>query len=45
MVQWRLNNTCQKTTGRTPAEVMFGTCMNAEINAMLIEIKQETRRP
>lgn len=42
-VQWGLNNTCQKTTGKTPAEVMFGTCMNVEANPRLNEIRQETR--
>lgn len=42
-VQWGLNNTSQKTTGRTPAEIMFGSCMNSEINPKLNEIRQETR--
>lgn len=42
-VQWGLNNTCQKTTGKTPAEVMFGTCMNVELNPKLNEIRLETR--
>lgn len=42
-VQWGLNNTCQKTTGRAPAEIMFGTCMNAEIDPKLNEIRRNTR--
>lgn len=42
-VQWGLNNTNQKTTGRTPAEVMFGTSMNAELNPKLNEIRRNTR--
>ncbi|CAG9089257.1 unnamed protein product [Plutella xylostella] len=41
--QWGLNNTCQKTTGRTPAEVMFGTSMNAELDPKLNEIRRNTR--
>lgn len=42
-VQWGLNNTNQKTTGRTPAEVMFGTSMNAELDPKLNEIRRNTR--
>lgn len=42
-VQWGLNNTCQKTTGKTPAEIMFGTCMNSEANPRFNEVRQETR--
>lgn len=42
-VQWGINNTCHKTTGRTPAEVMFGVGMNAEINPSMNEIVNETR--
>lgn len=43
-VQWGLNNTCQKTTGRSPTEIMFGTCMNSEANPKLNEVRQETRK-
>ncbi|KAI5633527.1 immunoglobulin i-set domain-containing protein [Phthorimaea operculella] len=32
-----------KTIGRTPAEVMFGTVMNSEVNPILNEITAETR--
>lgn len=42
-VQWGLNNTSHKTTGRTPAEIMFGTCMNSDTNTMLNEVHRETR--
>lgn len=42
-VQWGLNNTRQKSTGRTPVEVMFGTSMNGEINPRMNEVVQETR--
>lgn len=42
-VQWGLNNTIQKTTGRTPAEVLFGTAMNVGISPILNEIVEETR--
>lgn len=42
-IQWGLNNTVQKTTGRRPAEVMFGTFMNGEINASLNEVLNETQ--
>lgn len=41
-VQWGLNNTVQKTTGRRPAEVMFGTCMAGEINPALNELTNLT---
>uniref|UniRef100_A0A2A4JMN7 Integrase catalytic domain-containing protein n=1 Tax=Heliothis virescens TaxID=7102 RepID=A0A2A4JMN7_HELVI len=41
-VQWGMNNTRQKTTGRTPAEVMFGLKMNSEIRPMLNELVQES---
>lgn len=41
-VQWGLNNTRQKTTGRTPSEVMFGTSMNVEIDPRFNELRQET---
>lgn len=37
-MQWGLNNTIHKTTGRTAAEVMFGTCINSEINPKLNEV-------
>lgn len=42
-IQWGLNNTVQKTTGRRPSEVMFGTSMNSEINPNLNEIADVTR--
>lgn len=42
-VQWGLNNTIQKTTGRTPAEVLFGSDANVEISPILNEIAEETR--
>lgn len=42
-LQWGLNNTLQKTTGRTPSSVMFGTHMDAEIDPRLNEIRTETR--
>ncbi|CAH2220102.1 jg14834 [Pararge aegeria aegeria] len=34
-IQWGLNNTIQKTTGKTPSEVLFGTLMNSEMNPIL----------
>lgn len=40
-IQWGLNNTVQKTTGRTPSEVLFGTGMNSEVNPILNEISAE----
>lgn len=42
-IQWGLNNTVQKTIGRSPSEVMFGTEMNSEFNPVLNEITKETR--
>lgn len=42
-IQWGLNNTVQKTIGRTTAEVMFGTEMMSEFNPALNEIIEETR--
>lgn len=42
-IQWGLNNTVQKTIGRTPAEVRFGTEMMSEFNLALNEIIEETR--
>lgn len=42
-IQWGLNNTLQKTIGRTPAEVMFGTIINSESNPILNEIGNLTR--
>lgn len=42
-VQWGINNTRQKSTGRTPAEVMFGVKMNSEINPILNDIVRETQ--
>lgn len=40
-IQWGLKNTVQKTTGRTPSEVLFGTGMNSEVNPILNEISAE----
>lgn len=42
-VQWGINNTCHKTIGRTPAEVMFGVNINSEINPSMNEIVNEVR--
>lgn len=42
-IQWGVNNTHQKTTGRMPTEVLFGTCMNTEMNPLLNEIRAEMR--
>lgn len=42
-IQWGLNNTIQKTTGMTPAEIMFGTQMASEVDARLNEVRQATR--
>ncbi|CAK1578755.1 unnamed protein product [Parnassius mnemosyne] len=42
-VQWGLNNTYQKTTGRTPAEIMFGIGINSEANPKFNIVCQETR--
>lgn len=38
-IQWGLNNTKQKTTGRTPAEIMFGVRINSEVNPALNEVR------
>lgn len=42
-IQWGLNNTVQKTIGRAPSEVMFGTGINSEVNPNLNEITDKTR--
>ncbi|CAG9122295.1 unnamed protein product [Plutella xylostella] len=42
-VQWGINNTCHKATGRTPAEVMFGPQMNSEIRPILNEVVREAQ--
>lgn len=42
-IQWGLNNTLQKTIGRAPAEVMFGTMMNSESKPSLNEVTNLTR--
>lgn len=42
-IQWGLNNSIQKTTGRAPAEIMFGTQMISEVDPRLNEIRQSTR--
>lgn len=40
-VQWGLNNTSQKTTGRTPSEIMFGTSMLGDVNPILSEVRPD----
>lgn len=42
-IQWGLNNTIQKTTGKAPSEVLFGTYMNGEMKPVLNEIAEDTR--
>lgn len=42
-IQWGLNNILQKTTGRTPSEVLFGTSMSSEINPILNEVTKDSR--
>lgn len=42
-IQWGLNNSVQKTTGKAPAEIMFGTQMNSEVDPRLNEVRQATR--
>ncbi|PZC75624.1 hypothetical protein B5X24_HaOG205900 [Helicoverpa armigera] len=42
-IQWGLNNTMQKTTGRSPAEIMFGTSISSEISPILDEVIEQTR--
>lgn len=44
-IQWGLNNTIQKTIGKTPAEVLFGTGMNSEVNPGLNELTDSDRLP
>lgn len=39
-VQWGLNNTVQKTTGKMPSEVLFGAEMCTEANPMFNEISE-----
>ncbi|CAH2103297.1 unnamed protein product [Euphydryas editha] len=41
-IQWGLNNTIQKTTGKTPAEIMFGTSMNSEVKPALNAVIKDT---
>lgn len=43
-IQWGLNNTIQKTIGRSPADVMFGMEMSSEFNPALNEIFEEARQ-
>ncbi|CAG9133253.1 unnamed protein product [Plutella xylostella] len=43
-LQWGLNNTIQKTTGKTPAEIMFGTAMNSEVKPALNAVVNDTHR-
>ncbi|KAJ2942408.1 hypothetical protein O0L34_g16012 [Tuta absoluta] len=42
-IQWGLNNSIQKTIGRAPAEVMFGTKMISEKNSAMNEITDQVR--
>lgn len=42
-IQWGLNNTVQKTIGKSPAEVMFGTAMDGDFSSVLNEVIDETR--
>jgi hypothetical protein len=42
-IQWGLNNTVQKTIGRSPAEVMFGAEMISEYNPILNELSNEAQ--
>lgn len=42
-IQWGLNNTIQKTTGKTPAEIMFGTAMYSEVKPALNAVVNDTR--
>lgn len=44
IIQWGLNNTTQKTTGRSPSEVLFGSSMSAEFNPTLNEVREHTRQ-
>lgn len=41
--QWGMNNTIQKTTGKTPSDLMFGFKMKSEIDPRLNEVVSETR--
>lgn len=43
-IQWGLNNSVQKTTGRAPAEIMFGITMNSEVNPILNEVAGEVKK-
>lgn len=42
-IQWGLNNTVQKTIGRSPADVMFGTEMRSEFSPVLNELNDVSR--
>lgn len=42
-IQWGLNNTVQKTTGKTASEILFGVSMRSEINPILNKVVAETR--
>ena len=42
-IQWGLNNTTQKSTGRTPSEVLFGVLMNSEVNPTLNLVTEDNR--
>jgi transposase InsO family protein len=45
-IQWGFSNTVQKTTGRKPAEVLFGTLINSEVlptlNDALVEAREKS---
>lgn len=43
-IQWGLNNTLQKTIGRSPAEVMFGMEMSSELNPSLNRVAEEASK-
>lgn len=42
--EWGLNNTIQKSIGRSLSEVMLGVVMNSEFNAALNEITEQTHK-
>lgn len=44
-IQWGMNNTVQKTTGKMPSEIMFGTLGSCEINPKFDEILQNINKP
>lgn len=40
-IQWGINNTVNKTTGKRASEIMFGNCMNSEVDPRLNVVRQE----